>query len=269
MVRFTILSAAILITASLCSAAPLGVRIVDHDFTFDSDFIAKYNFNGATADTLTIEEVPEDNPATQGIVSSYRFNGLTQDFAGNGTGFFPIWEIKNTFGGDMDVSLSFSANDGPFNAGGTSYPISLTGAKGSLLMRGILGVPPGFTPPPGSSPEVLLQIDFNKTSLIGRDSTAIDGSVIDLVEASGTVRTVGGQNVLSQGLTGVIFFKFMAPAGTTIFQTSNGAAYDPLASTTAKAVTGRASGETGLVPEPVSLSLLLLGLPALLRRTRK
>lgn len=269
MIRFTILSAAILITASLCSAAPLGVSIADHDFTFDTDFIAKYSFNGSSADTLTIEEVPEDNPATQGIVSSYRFSGVTQDFAGNGTGFFPIWEIKNTFGGDMDVSLSFNANDGPFTAGGTSFPISLTGTKGSLLMRGILGVPPGFTPPPGSSPEVLLQIDFNKTSLIGRDSTSTDGSIIDLVEASGTVRTIAGQNVLDQGLTGVIFFKFMAPAGTTIFQTSDGAAYNPLAATSAKSVTGRASGETGVVPEPVTLSLLLLGLPALLRRMRK
>lgn len=269
MVRFTILSAAILITASLCTAAPLGVRIADHDFTFDTDFIAKYSFNGASADTLTIEEPEGTETSGNGSVSSYRFAGTTQDFAGNGTGFFPIWEIGNTFGGDMDVRLSFDANDGPFTSGGTTSPVSLTGTSGTLLMKGILGVPPGFTPPPGASPVTLLQIDFDRTSLIGRDATSVDGSVIDLVEASGTVRTLAGQNVSSQGLRGVIFFKFMAPAGTTIFNTTNGAAYDPLAATSASAILGRASGETGVVPEPIALSILLLGLPAILRRAKK
>lgn len=275
MIRSTTLALVLLFVASTAFASPLGVRINDQDFTFDTDFIANYNFNGTAADTLTVGD-------TNNSVGSYRFLGQTTDFAGNGTGFFPVWGASTPsaiFGGSLDLSMAFNQTDATANGSANKFAVSLTGGTGHLTVTGIVGVPPGFTPPNGSTLTTLLDITFARTSLVGRDAaTTTDNSVIDLIEAAGTVNTLMGQDVSSQNLTGVTFLKFFAPAGTSVFKGNSGtgnAIYNPLTATvngTPASILGRVSGEAGVgtfIPEPMTLSILALGIPMILRRHRR
>lgn len=272
MIRSTTLALVLLFVASTSFASPLGVRINDQDFTFDTDFIADYSFNGTAADTLTVND-------TNNSVGSYRFLNQTTDFAGNGPGFFPVWGASTPsaiFGGSLDLNMAFDKTDATANGSTNKFAVSLTGGTGHLTVTGIVGVPPGFTPPDGSTPITLLDIVFDRTSLVGRDAaTATDNSVVDLIEAAGTVNTLMGQDVSSQNLTGVTFLKFFAPAGTSVFTGNSGtgnAIYNPLDATvngTPAAILGRVSGEAGVgtfIPEPMTMSILALGIPMILRR---
>lgn len=241
--------------AASALAVPLSVRIDDQDFTFDTA-TASYNYNGAATDHLTVL-------AGGNEVGSYRHLGASPDFAGNGVGFFPVWSSSAPlmFGGDLVLDLSFDANDGPYTNPGGDKLLSLTGKDGHLTITGIVG-----TPLPSVAPTTLLDITFFATSLVSHTGAI---GVVDLVEASGTINTIFGQQPQSQQ-GGVVFLKFFATDPfSTVFANSS---YDPLADTTAQTKAGRVSGETGwslsFVPEPLSLSVLMLGLPAILRRRR-
>ena len=257
MLRLALSLVAIGALATAALAVPLSVRIDDQDFTFDTA-AASYNYNGSAADHLTVA-------AGGNEVGSYRYLGASTDFAGNGVGFFPVWSSSAplTFGGDLVLDLSFDANDGPYTNPGGDKLLSLTGKDGHLTITGIVG-----TPLPGAAavPTTLLDITFYATSLVTHTGGI---GVVDLVEASGTINTIFGKQQQSQ-LGGVVFLKFFATDPfSTVFANP---AYDPLADTAAAARNGRVSGETGwsltFVPEPLSLSVLMLGLPAVLRRRR-
>ena len=256
-------------------AAPLSVRIDDFDFTFDTDKVATYAFNGVAPDTLTVAAgVPVSSAGLpSGEVGSYRYLGTmgAADLLGNAPGFYPVWLTiaggpapVAIFGGDLKLDMSFSAADGPYvNPGGDKLDISLTGRQGHLTITGIISSIP---PAPATPPITLLDIDFTATSLLGR--AGLD--VIDLIEGFGKINILLGHDVGKQGLEGVAFMKFFADPGTAIFPDPPGENYDPLVDYTYNAYVGRVSGEAGMgVPEPASAALMLVGLPLLARRVRR
>jgi len=257
--RFFQVLAMVALCACLAPAAlaePLSVRIDDYDFTFDTDHVATYAYNGASADTLTVG--PGGNE-----VGSYRFlgaDGSTTDMSGNVPGLYSVWASSSPyiFGGDLELSLSFDAKDGPYVSGGDEMEVSLTGSQGFLRITGIIG-----TPLPTGDPITLLEIEFNATSLLSRE--AYDET--DLIEAEGTVKTLLGEDVSSQGLLGVAKLFFYAEDD--VFPAPGGD-YNPLSDHGLNSVQGRVSGETGVeIPEPATMTLLGIGALGLLRRRRR
>lgn len=260
----TLASLAILVVlaaATPASAVPLSVRIDDHDFTYDTDFLALYmrSFEADQRDRLVVAPQVAEGSAHH-EVGSYRYLGVSATPVPAVTpGFYPIANLADgSFGGDLELELVFDSADGPYVSGGDSMPVSLTGNQGILRIRGELRTP-AFAPFASPITGTLLEIVFTKTSLLARE----DDSVIDLVEAFGNVTTLLGQNVSGQGVTGTMFLKFYASDGSVDIFPSPGESYDPLAVTTLNNVVGRVSGEAGdgyyTVPEPASVALLLAG----------
>jgi len=165
------------------------------------------------------------------------------------------------YGGDLQLNLSFVINDGPYVSGSDVLDISLAGSSGHLTITGIIGTP---MPPVGSTPIVLLDMDFRATSLLGRKST----DVVDLIEAVGKVNVLLGEDVSAQDLIGTTFMKFFAEGGQVVFPDPPGQDYDPLTDYGYHDVLGRVSGEAG-VPEPGSLLVLTAGAAAVLACRRR
>jgi len=250
------LVSAVLLFATGAYASPLSVIIEDYDFTFDTDFLATYNYNGSAADMLHVMAGGSD-------VGSYRFLGMSApvDLLGNPPGLYPVWTSAAPliYGGDLLLDMAFTLNDGPYVSGGDIMDISLTGSAGKLTITGIIGNPmPAAVPP-----MVLLDMDLTATSLLGR----ANDDVIDLIEGVGKVNILLGEDVSGQGLGGCTFMKFFATTGTLIFPDPPGQAYDPLLDYGYQTLEGRVSGEAG-VPEPGAMLLLAAGALAVLRRRR-
>ena len=241
--------AAILILSSAASAEPLSIRIEDYDFTFDTDYIATYGYNAESADTLTVTDV---GPA----VGTYRYLGTDgpTDLLGNPAGLYPVFNSTGAFGGDLELEMEFTVNDGPYDSGTDTLDVSLAGNSGRLAIIGSIGAP--------GAPMTLLESLFEDTSLLGR----ADDDVVDLIEGQGLVTTLLGEDVQAEGIVGGAFMKFFAE--NIVFPEPPGETYDPLTDYGYGDVDGRVSGETGELPEPASMAILGLGGLAMLLRRR-
>jgi hypothetical protein len=184
---------------------------------------------------------------------------------------YPIYSGSPVkFAGNLDLDMFFVTNDGPYtNPFGDTFAVSLNGTEGSLRITGKIatqGFPPAALYPVPWNDITLLDIQFEKVTLLARAGH----DTADLIEGIGTVKTLLGVNTnawaggeeLDRGGT---FFKFIAPAGTSIFPV--GAMYDPLAPDSQTFIEGRISGEAGeFIPEPSTLALLILGAVFAFRR---
>jgi hypothetical protein len=257
-------------------ATPLDVRIDDHDFTFDvpcwfpDQKYAVYDFQGSAPDRLYV------NSDINHYVGSYAYTGMLPTVPSSQLGappaaspwLYPVL-FAQQFGGAMSLDMVFDKNDGPYvNIGAgapDTYDISLTGDKGVLRITGGIGtqgVPINYLyPAMGSIPQdvVLLEILFDKTSLLAKSAE----DRIFLVEGQGKVTKLLGRDLEEEGIilpVGVTFYKFIAgQPGTVIFPPTAAAPYDPLVEYNLASIAGRVSGEAGVIPEPVTLSMLILG----------
>ena len=266
--RFAIWAAlaAVTLTGSVASAIPISVTVDDYAFTFDTEFLVNYQFNGAAPDVLT---TAPQNATTE--VGLYRYLGIdgATDMLGNPIGFYPVWgsAAPLIFGGDLELEMVFNGADGPYTApGGDQLDISLTGTAdaqtpsvGYLRVTGIIG-----TPTPSGNPITLLEIQFDATSLIARAGE----DVADLVEGIGTLTQLLGVDVTAQGRTGVVTMKLYADGGAVIFPIPPAENYDPMQDHGLSDLLGRIAGEAG-IPEPASLSVLLLGAVAVICTNRR
>jgi len=258
------------VVATSAPAAPIGVRVEDHDFTIDVPFsalyYAEYNYNGTAADTITLT-----SDAPNHYVPSYSYEGDLPTVVGPPAGPaassdpYPVGHTASgQWGGDLDLELSFSTSDGPYTGTGDAFDISLNGTSGHLKIVGeiynqAIG---GGALYPGSGDVTLLDITFDTTSLLAR----VNKDRIFKVEAAGTLNTLLGETP-PQGLDrAVVMFDFAAePAGTAVFTDP---AYTPTDDVSGS-VEGGIGGHTG-VPEPATLALLGAGLAgAVLARRRR
>lgn len=270
---------------------------------------AVYDYNGKGPDVLRLTQpiVLGEGPAGDHNAASYAFAGLLPQVPAGlippgpivgstppvpSNWLYPLYYTAQ-FGAKLEIELTFNNADGPYvNPAGDKFDISLIGQLpqdapvGFLKITGWIGnqglvpnAPPTFpdAPPAGGVPAdiVLLEIVFTKTTLLAR----ANNDTADLVEARGHVSTLLGWSVEELAATdpvnweslreyaGVTFFKFMLPnTGGVIYSNPD---YHPLTTDIQGSVYGRISGEAGLIPEPASMSLLVLGGLAALRRRRK
>ncbi|GAH52233.1 unnamed protein product, partial [marine sediment metagenome] len=219
-----------LAAAMPATAAPLSVRIDDHDFSFDGPKYANYLFNGAAADQLTVGTSSNPNH----LVDGYTYRGTVPTIVAPGVppaslDSYPVYSGTPTikFGGLLEMDLFFKTNDGPYtNPGGDTFAVSLVGDTGSLKITGWIatqGFPSGIQYPLAGTDITLLDITFDKVSLLAREGN----DLIDIVEASGTVNTLLDVNV---NLPGAVYFRFESDdPGQAIFPVlSPGGLYDPL-----------------------------------------
>ncbi len=286
MLRYALVSFVIIVAllAVNVQAAPLSVRIDDHDFSFDvpysqqTNWGAVYDFNGRASDSLYIQSSIPNH-----YVGSYSYVGKLPTVPpsppnpfGNPPAPYPfIYPVANssTFGGDLELNMTFDYNDGPYIDPNTGdrFDISLVGKEGHLTITGQIYTP-GFVPlyPAGGvQPQdiVLLDIAFEQVTLLAR----VNEDRIFMIEGYGRINMLLGYDVLP-GMDlpeeGVTFFKFFAemPQGP-IFTDPN---YQPTDDYQG-IIMGRISGEAGAgVPEPATLALLGLGgLGLLLKRRRR
>ncbi|MFA6134055.1 MAG: PEP-CTERM sorting domain-containing protein [Phycisphaerae bacterium] len=277
MVRSTFfaVSLALLLLATSVHAGPISVRIDDHDFTFDVALDAVYAYDGGSPDHLSVHK-------TNGhYAGQYTYTGVLPTVPAGALGAppapsadpYPLYSGSPVqFAANLDLDMYFVANDGPYtNPAGDSFAVSLNGTQGHLTITGRVatqGFPAGWLYPTANvnGDITLLDIEFSRVTLLARAGS----STADLVEGIGQVKTLLGVDVsdnpeLNSGGT---FFKFIAPVGTNLFA-SAAAPYDPLVSTLFSEISGRASGEAGLIPEPATLFLLAMGGLAMLRRRRE
>ena len=242
----------VLTYASAVIAAPLVPNIGEHDFAFgayNSDGIAEYQTNGAAADTLTYMQSALDHE-----VISYRPTWPDPPT-------YPIWDANDPslFGGDMVLAVQFTASDAPpltntvsligsgANPGGADLQIFGSVNVGGIDFSGLLW-----------------ELDLRDVSLYG---FAHDDAYV--LEGLGTI--IGGVLAEHYGMLnapgamrGHLDF-FGQPAGWMP------AGYDPtdeLCRLPVGGVRAAYSGETGVVPEPVSVAGLLVGLAAMAIRRR-
>ena len=248
-----------LAAAMPATAAPLSVRIEDHFFTFEGPDVSAYLFNGALADQLTV------GTSSNHLVHGYTYEGTVPTVPGGppaSVDSYPVYSGTPTikFGGLMVMDLFFKTNDGPYtNPGGDTFAVSLVGNTGGLKITGWIGtqtLPTGPQYPGAMVDIVLLDITFDKTSLLAREGY----DRIDIVEASGIVNTLLDVNVQARNLSGAVYFRFESDdLGQVIFPVLSPALYNPLADYgLANIENGWVGGVVG-VPEPATMAMLTLG----------
>lgn len=259
---------AVLVFVAGAHAAPLSVRIEDHFFTFEGPDVSAYYFNGALADQLTV------GTSSNHLVHGYTYEGTVPTVPGGPPASvdpYPVYSgtpIK--FGGLLEMDLFFQTNDGPYtNPGGDTFAVSLVGDTGGLKITGWIatqGFPPGVQYPGAAVDIILLDITFDKTSLLAREGT----DRIDIVEASGTVNTLLDVNVQALNLPGVVYFRFESDdPGQAIFPVLSPVLYNPLADYGLANIENAWVGGIVGVPEPATVAMLTIGGLALVLRRRR
>jgi len=249
--------------AANAQAAPLSVRVEDHDFSFDVPYWeealwgAVYDFNGVAPDALYVQSSDPNH-----YVGSYSYVGkLPTVLGGPLPSAFP-YPVANsfTFGGDLKLDMMFNLNDGPYTSpSGDRFDISLVGDGGHLTITGQIytqGLGPAsmpLYPPPGIQPQdiVLLDIAFEKVTLLAR----VNEDRIFKVEGEGILNILLGEDMIGSDAGGVVMFDFIAEApAAAIFTNAN---YSPGDDVSGR-IWGDINGHAG-VPEPATLGLLALG----------
>ena len=266
-IRLCLALLSFLVLAAAAHAAPLSVRIEDHFFTFEGPDVSAYHFNGALADQLTV------GTSSNHLVQGYTYEGDLPTFFGRPPASvdpYPVYSgVPIKFGGSMVMNLFFKTNDGPYTNGADTFEVSLNGDTGSLKITGWIatqGFPPGFQYPGAATDITLLDITFDKVSLLAREGY----DRIDIVEASGTVNTLLDVNVQARNLSGAVYFRFESDdPGQAIFPVLSPATYNPLFDySLANIESAWVGGVTG-VPEPATMAMLAFGGLALLLRRRR
>lgn len=242
----------VLTYASAVFAAPLVPTIVEHDFAFgayNSDGTAEYQTNGAAADTLTYMQ------------SAFAYEVISYRPSWPDPPTYPIWDANDPaiFGGDMVMAVQFTASDAP----PFTDTVSLIGSGANpsgpdLQIFGSVNV--GGIDFSG----LLWALELEDVSLYG---LAHDDAYV--LEGVGTID--GGKLAEHFGMLGApgamrghLDF-FDQPAGWMP------AGYDPtdeLCRLPIGGVRAAYSGETGVVPEPITMAGLLFGLAAVVMRRR-
>jgi hypothetical protein len=242
--HFLAVTAASALTVA-ATAAPLVPRITSHDFNFgawEQADVPFYNSNGANADTLTLLADGSDREVT----------AFWQVWPVGGTPL-PIFNAAGDFGGDLALSLAFDGHDET----GNPLDVSLTGSGNvdgaDLTISGAipaLGIPYG----------VLVAIDINQASLYG-----YGGRSSFVLESLGTFVNV---NPLLPGASGLLGQQAASRGNIDFVEMTLPSHYDPLTrlTTGVERDGGGYSGEAGLVPEPASLALIIVGLGLAARR---
>lgn len=249
---------AVALTAALlalgASAAPIYPTIGGHDFNFggyNSDPTFEYMTNGVQPDTLTYTP---NGPGYDHEVTAYWPNWPAQPV-------LPVWDLGGlpNFGGDLILGMMFTGQDAPYSGPGGVIDVSLTGhgfkvgqASADLEIWGTIYLNQNVT-----FQGLLWAMDIEKASLYGYSNQAtyvvegvgaiVGGAVPTYFELIGQQGAVRGHLDFVDRPIG-----WIPPL------------YDPLMDVDHRVRAGY-SGETGWVPEPATLSLLLAGL-ALLRR---
>ncbi|MGD8451684.1 MAG: PEP-CTERM sorting domain-containing protein [Phycisphaerae bacterium] len=239
---------AIVLTATAVSAAPLIPAVAGHDFTldaFNTSGTVEYLTNGTQPDTLTFERNADDHE-----VGAFWPNWPLPPMV-------PVWDLSDpaNFGGDFVMNVQFTGQDAPY--GDLTVSLTGTGANDGADVEIYGSVVIGGDTISG----LLWAIDLDAVSLYGYadDSTYIlegVGTVVDCELATYYPELLGGMGAVR----GHLDF-FGAPDGWMP------PLYDPLGDEYPDAMVRAAySAETGLIPEPGALFLLLAGAVALLRR---
>ncbi len=234
-------------------AAPIIPTITGHDLNFgayNADGTVEYATNGLDPDTLTYTSSDLDHEVT-----AYWPAWPSQPV-------YPVWSLAGMpfFGGDLVLSVTFLGQDAPYQGPGGTLDVSLIGTGANTAPgQADLEVYGSIVTATGTYNGLLWAIDLEDVSLYGySDSDAY------VLEGIGTI--VGGSIAEFEGLVGqsgamrgdLDFID--RPQGWLVPQ------YDPMLEPIDESVRAAYSGETGLVPEPASIGLLLVGAAALLRR---
>jgi hypothetical protein len=238
-----------LVLAAPVWAAPLIPTLTGHDLQFgahNGDGQVEYATNGTAPDTLVFTRNDMDHE-----VSAYWPSWPSPPM-------LPVWDLSDpaNFGGDLVLGVKFDGQDAPIGP----LTVSLTGRglnenAPDLEIWGKVTI--GTTVLSG----LLWALDLQQVSLYGyanSDAYVLEGTgtIADCLIAENYPGLIGSPGAMRGHLD---FLNRPAgwltplydPLGTAFPQTCVRAAY---------------SGETGLVPEPGAMSLLLLGVGALLRR---
>ncbi|MGB2755012.1 MAG: PEP-CTERM sorting domain-containing protein [Phycisphaerae bacterium] len=258
-VRLCLALLSFLVFAAAAQAAPLSVRVEDHDFSFEGPEYANYLFNGAAADQLTV------GTSANHLVHGYTYEGTMPTVPGGPPASvdpYPVYSGTPTikFGGLLEMDLFFKTNDGPYtNPGGDTFAVSLVGDTGSLRITGWIatqGFPPGVQYPLTGTDITLLDITFDKVSLLAREGY----DRTDLIEATGMVNTLLGEDVKAYNLLGAVYFKLESDdPGQAIFPVLSPALYNPLVNYGLADIENAWVGGVAGVPEPATMAMLALG----------
>ena len=258
-------------------AAPLGLAIEDHKFTFNAPYFAgpvpsiggvSYDYRGAEPDRLSL--LLDDNH----YAVDYTYCGSLPTVNGGlppppaSALSYPLF-AGGQFGAKLSLQMDFTVNDGPYvSPSGDVFDVSLVGHDGLLTVTGWVGTRnlpiSALYPTFPDDTFVQLQVRLETVTLLARA-----GERTARLEGVGEILTLLGlrwSDVVatnpaladSPNVVVVMEFSLAGSAGQGLFPLPGGSGYDPLADYGWSMALGSASGQAG-VPEPVTAALLALG----------